>query len=195
MRRIATERTPITRRLMLLGGLAAIAYLVENGWQSWGAVHLHNTLHASPALAALAPAVFAASAAVGRFSAHGLGRAASRASLVGTGSMLAATGTLTAALAANTPLALAGIALAGVGTSVCAPTLIALAGVLTPTAPGAATATVITVAYLGFAFGPALVGGIAALSTLPTALCAVAGAALLLAATSRTLRGLSAVPD
>src|SRR5919202_2720031 len=52
--------------LAVLGGLTALAYFVENAWQSWSAVHLESTLGAAPALAAAGPALFAASAATGR---------------------------------------------------------------------------------------------------------------------------------
>lgn len=35
-----------SRPLLLLGALAAIAYLIENAWQSWGAIQLHSTVGA-----------------------------------------------------------------------------------------------------------------------------------------------------
>jgi hypothetical protein len=54
---------PVPRLLLVLGGLCALAFFVENAWQSWGAVHLESDLDASPALGALAPALFAGAAA------------------------------------------------------------------------------------------------------------------------------------
>jgi MFS family permease len=87
-------------------------------------------------------------------------------------------------------VALAGIALAGLGTSICAPTLIAMAGRLAPPhARGSAVSVVTVVSYLGFLLGPAAVGLIAGATALRTALGAVAGVALLLAALARLAPG------
>ncbi|MEA2380630.1 MAG: hypothetical protein QOH72_601 [Solirubrobacteraceae bacterium] len=172
--------------LAVLGGLTALAYFIENAWQSWSAVHLEGTLGAAPALAAAGPALFAAAAATGRL----LGSAATRRvedrALVRAGAVLAAAGTLVAALAPVTALALAGIALAGLGTSVCAPVLIGLAGRhAEPAARASAVSIVTTLAYFGFLVGPAAVGLAATALSLRAALGAVAGLALLLAALVR----------
>lgn len=70
----AVPRISLSRPLLVLGALAAIAYLIENAWQSWGAIQLHSTVGASLRLAALAPAAFALAAAVARLSAHRLAR-------------------------------------------------------------------------------------------------------------------------
>jgi MFS family permease len=136
--------------------------------------------------------VFALAAAAGRFSGHLLAARATPAVLFGTGAALAAAGSVVAALAPNTAGVLAGIAVAGLGTSICAPTLIAIAGLPRYGRQGAATSTVITIAYLGFAVGPAAIGLVAGATTLPTALAAVAAIAGALALTSPVLTRLSA---
>jgi MFS family permease len=174
----------------VLGSLAALAYLVENAWQSWGAIQLHATVGASLKVAALAPAVFALAAASGRLGGHHLASVASPAALLGAAAAVAAGGSVLAALAHTTPWVLAGIAVAGLGTSVCAPILIGLAGRARPDAQGAATGTVITLAYLGFVFGPALIGLAAGASTLPTALVGVAAVAGVLVVASPLLNRL-----
>lgn len=176
--------------LVVLGLFAALAYLVENAWQSWGAIQLHSTLGASLQIAALAPAVFAGFAAVGRFAGHRLTSRFPAATLLVAGASLAAAASLLAALAHTVPLALIGIGAAGLGTSVCAPTLIAVAGRLFPAASGAATSAVITLAYLGFVLGPAAVGLLSGATTLPTALTAVALVGAGLAVISPTVRNL-----
>jgi len=157
--------------LLIIGGLAALAYLVENAWQSWGAIHLHATIGASLSMSALAPAVFATAAALGRFAGHALSGAMPAAALFGIGAATAAAGSTFAAL----------------GTSVCAPTLITLAGRTTLDAHGDATGTVITLAYLGFVLGPAAVGLVAGATTLPTALLGVAIVAAVLLVSSPVL--------
>jgi MFS family permease len=181
--------------LVLLGSLGAVAYLIENAWQSWAAMQLHTTLGTSPAVAAVGPAVFAGSAAAGRFTGHPLQRRATAKALVGCGAATAAAGSIVAALAPSVPIAIAGIALAGLGTSVCAPTLIGLAGRVTPHRPGAATSTVITLSYLGFVLSPAAVGLVAQATTLRIALTAIAVAAASLALASRTLTRITRAPS
>jgi hypothetical protein len=148
------ERLPllrIPRPLLVLGALAAIAYLVENAWQSWSAVYLESSLGAAAGIAALGPALFGASA-----------------------------------LAGSVPVALAGIAVAGLGTSVCAPTLLGLAGrLVAPDQRGSAVSAVTTLAYTGFLIGPAAVGLVAGATSLSVALAGVAAVAALLAALAR----------
>ena len=101
--------------------------------------------------------------------------------LVGIGAVVAGAGTLVAATAPNPAVALAGIALAGLGTSVCAPVLIGLAGRHAgPAERASAVSIVTTIAYLGFLVGPALVGLAADALSLRAALGAVAGLALAL---------------
>lgn len=74
----------------------------------------------------------------------------------------------------------------------CAPTLIGLAGRADPDVRGAATGTVITIAYLGFVLGPAAVGLVAGATTLPIALTGVALVAAALLAASPQLARLAA---
>jgi MFS family permease len=180
------ERERALRRppgwLLLLGVLCALAYWVENTWQSWSAIHLERTLAAPAGVSALGPAAFAVAAAAGRLAGHRLvGRFGDRA-LIAAGAVVAAAGTLLAAVAPSTAVALAGILLAGMGTSVIAPTILSLAGAAAPESErGAAVSTVTTIAYLGFLVGPAAVGGLTSLAGLRTALASTGGLAILLA--------------
>jgi fucose permease len=185
-RRRRPRRRVASRPLVLLGAMAAVAYLVENAWQSWAAIQLHASTGASLRTAAAAPAVFAGAAAVGRFSGHRLIARVRPGVLVAAGAVTAAAGTTLAALASVPAAAFAGIAIAGLGTAVCAPTLISLSRHhAAPSDHGAASGTVVTIAYLGFVFGPALVGLSAGAFSLRSALLGVAGASLVLAAATR----------
>jgi MFS family permease len=168
--------------LLVFGGLCALAYVVENAWQSWSAVHLDTSLGAAPALASTAPAVFAAAAATGRISGNALLRLVKPAQLLVTGGCVAAVGSALAAVAGNPWLALVGIAIAGLGTSVCAPTIISMAGAWAgPERRAGAISTVTTIAYLGFLLGPAAVGAFSSVWSLPTALGGVAVLAVVVA--------------
>ncbi|MDP8903814.1 MAG: MFS transporter [Chloroflexota bacterium] len=120
--------------LLLLGGLGAVAYWIENAWQSWGAVHLERTLDAAPAASALGPALFAAAMATGRVTVHRLARPGSERSVLTVGALVAGGGSALAAVAPSIPVALVGIVLAGAGCSVCAPTIVSLVGQAAPPA-------------------------------------------------------------
>jgi predicted MFS family arabinose efflux permease len=183
------ERLPllrIPRPLLVLGALAAIAYFVENAWQSWSAIYLESSLGAAAGIAALGPALFGASAAAGRLGGHALAERVSDRGLLAAGASIGAAGTLLAALADSVPVALAGIAIAGLGLSVCAPTLLGLAGrLVAPHQRGGAVSAVTTLAYTGFLIGPAAVGLVAGATSLSAVLAGVAGIAALLAALAR----------
>jgi hypothetical protein len=175
--------------LLAIGFVGALAYWLENAWQSWSAVHLERTLAASPALGALGPALFAASMAAGRLLVHRLARPGTeRVVLVG-GAIVAAAGSALAAFAPTAPVALAGLVIAGAGCSVCAPTLISVAGRAAPESERATlVGSLTTLMYLGFLVGPAAVGGLADATTLRTSLAGVAAVGLLLAALAAVIR-------
>jgi len=163
--------------LLVLGGLGALAFAVENAHQSWSALYLGDELGAGPAVAAAGPAVFAGVIAVTRFASASLAARRPTAVMVA-GSALAATGTAIVAGAGGVPAGLAGLALAAAGTAALFPTLMS---VLAATVPderrGTATSVVTTVAYLGFVAGPVYVGTWAGAVGLSGAMLAVAGLA------------------
>jgi MFS family permease len=117
-----------------------------------------------------------------------LARWSERRLLVG-GSLVSAVGTAVGAAAGNAPLALTGIVVAGAGCSVLAPTIISVAGgAARPQERATIVGSVTTLMYLGFLVGPAAVGGLAQLETLPISLGAVALLALLLAVLCAVVR-------
>jgi predicted MFS family arabinose efflux permease len=178
--------SPGTKRLRLapllvIGGLGALAFAVENAHQSWSALYLRDVVGAGAAVAAAGPAVFAGVVAVTRYLTGSLTGRHPRPLLVG-GAVVAGAGTALVAASGALPVALAGLALAAAGTAVLFPTLIV---VLTARVPdrvrGTATSAVTTVAYLGFLAGPAYVGAWADAVGLSGAMFAVAALALVLA--------------
>jgi MFS family permease len=167
--------------LLVLGGLGAIAFWIENTWQSWGAVHLERTLDAPPAVSALGPALFAAAMTVGRLGVHRLARPGTERTVLVAGSALAGVGSAIAAIAPTVTVALAGMTVAGAGCAVCAPTIVSIAGrAAAPHERATVVGSLTTLMYLGFLVGPAAVGGLAELATLRISLGSVAALALLL---------------
>jgi len=175
--------------LLLLGGLGAVAYWIENTWQSWGAVYLERTLDAAPAASALGPALFAAAMAAGRVTVHRLARPGTERSVLTLGALVAGGGSTLAAVAPSVPVAIAGIVLAGAGCSVCAPTIVSLVGrAARPAERATAVGSATTLMYLGFVAGPAVVGAVAEATTLRVSLGGVAVLAVLLSATFLVVR-------
>jgi MFS family permease len=167
--------------LLVIGALGAFAYWIEGAWQDWGAVYLERTLDAAPAASALGPALFAGAMAVGRLTAHRVARPGTERTVLVVGAALAGAGSALAALAPSVPIALAGIVVAGAGCSVCAPTIVSLAGrAAAPKERATVVGSLTTLMYLGFLVGPAAVGGLAEAATLRVSLGAVAGLAFLL---------------
>ena len=159
---------------VIVGLVGALGFAAENAHQSWGAIFLEDELRAGVAISSFAPATFAAAAAVTRFAAGASTRIPDRALLIG-GAVVASAGTLVVAVSPGIPLALAGLALAAIGTSVLFPTLLstALRGV-SDDRRGRATSTIGTTAYLGFVFGPVYVGMLAGWTGLRGAMIGVA---------------------
>jgi predicted MFS family arabinose efflux permease len=167
--------------LLVIGGLGALAFAVENAHQNWSALYLRDVVGAGAAVAAAGPAVFAGVVAVTRFATGSLTGRRPRLVLVG-GAVLAGVGTALVAATSTLAVALAGLALAAAGTAVLFPTLIVvLTAQVSDRVRGTATSAVTTVSYLGFIAGPAYVGVWADAVGLPSAMLAVAALALVLA--------------
>lgn len=144
-----------------VGLVGALGFAAENAHQSWSAVFLADEFGASTGLTATAPATFAVFAALTRFAAGVLTRIPAGVLLVG-GAVVALAGTLLVGVAPAVPVALAGLALAAIGTSVLFPTLLSQATRDVPAdRRGRATSAVATTSYLGFVLGPVYVGVLA----------------------------------
>ena len=185
------RRRAVPQVLVVLGTLGAVAYLLENAWQSWGAILLQDGVGAGPGLSSAVPAVFAVMAATGRLLGDPVARRVAPRVLLAGGAAVAAVGSVLAAHAPGAGLAILGIAISGFGTSVCAPTIISLAGAaITRLGRAAAVSTVTTFSYLGFLVGPPLVGLIADRSSLPSAMTFVAVLAALLSIAALVVPGI-----
>lgn len=176
-RRVAAPRRSRAMPLVVTGLIAALALAVENAHQSWGAVFLADELSVPGGVAALAPAVFAGVTAATRFVAGASERLPAGPLLTG-GAVAAAAGSVLFASSSAPGTALAGLALAAVGTSVLFPTLLRESLRNVPAEMrGRSTSAVATTAYLGFVLGPVYVGTLADAAGLRAAILGVAGLA------------------
>ncbi|MEV3924843.1 MFS transporter [Actinomadura coerulea] len=163
--------------LLLVGVLGALAFASENAHQSWSAVFADDELR-SGGLSAVAPAVFAGTVAITRFS---VGGARGVRGVLLAGAAGAAGGAVVIAAASSLVVAGIGLAMAAAGTAVLFPTLLRLvARNVEDEYRGRATSVVTTVSYLGFLAGPVYVGLWADAVGLRGAMVAVAALAVVL---------------
>lgn len=180
----STARWPKwSKTLVALGAMAFASFLGEGSAGNWSAVYLHISLGAGPAVAAFGYATFACAMTAGRLGGDWLTNRVGPVRLVRVCAGLAATGFGGALLIGHVWSALAGFALLGGGLSVVVPLAFTAAAGLGR--PGPSLAMVTSCGYVGALAGPALIGGLASIVNIPTAL----GVVVLLSALIATLAG------
>lgn len=144
---------------LLVLGLTATALMVfEGAVLGWGGIFLHQERHASLTLAAAAITAFTGGQTAGRLVGDRLTGRWGGNPLFRLGAAVATVGLAVAVLSPEPTAALAGFALAGLGSSVLIPLTFSVVGRL----PGAPAATLVsrltTFTYTGILLGPALIG-------------------------------------
>ena len=182
------------RRLWAIGALAFSGLLVEGACGDWSAVYLHDELGTSAGLAAAGFTAFSVAMVVGRTSGDRLVQALGPVRLVRSGGTLAAAGFALALVAASPAAAVLGFACLGIGVSCIVPLVFRAAGHVPGIAPGLALGAVSSMGYAGLMAGPPLVGALAELTSLPTALWLLVGLAGLVAALANVARVPVAAP-
>lgn len=180
----AAGRAPLAAQLLLVGGVLAVAFLLESGVETWSALFIENELGASPAISGLGPGLFAAAMVTARLVAQRRPEASPVGRMRFAGAAGAA-GLGLAALAHRPVVALAGFVVAGLGLAVSAPTLFRVAGRY-----GAAPAisTVAVLGYLGFVAGPPIFGAVAGATSVRGGFVFLCAMAAVLVATVPILR-------
>lgn len=166
--------------LLTLGIIAMCSMICEGTMFDWGGVYFRRVLLVRDGLSGAGYAAFMSTMASGRFIADYL------TTKFGVKKMLLLSGTLTATgliVAVIFPYffpAMFGFMLVGAGVSAVVPLVYSAAGKSTTIPPGMALATVSTIGYMGFLFGPPLIGFVAQATSLGVAftLIAVMGAAI-----------------
>lgn len=163
------------------GGLIVlIAFLTENSAENWSALHIERTLGGSKAEGSFGPAVLALTMGMGRIAGQALIVRMSERTLLRTGAMVAALGLAIAALAPTPMAAYFGLIVLGMGCSVLAPTGFALIGRLSPAALRTdILARATALGYMGYFFGPPVLGLVSQVLGLPVAFLGVAAVVLL----------------
>jgi len=166
------------------GGLIVlIAFLTENAAENWSALHIERTLGGSKAEGSFGPAILALTMGFGRMAGQALIVRMSEHSLLRIGAVIAAIGLGVAALAPTPLVAYAGLVVLGLGCSVLAPTGFALIGRLSPAAIRTdILARATALGYMGYFFGPPVLGLVSEVMGLTIAFLGVAAVVLLIVA-------------
>ena len=180
------------RRLLALGGLAFACLLIEGASSDWSGVYLRDELDTSAAIAALAFTAFSVTMTLGRLFGDRLVDRLGPELVVRAGGGIAAIGFGVGLLVAEPVAGIIGFACLGAGMSGVVPIVFRASGHVPGMAAGVGLAAVSTMGYLGFLVGPPTIGGIAELTSLPSALVVLvllAAIVALLGPTTRYARG------
>ncbi|MFJ4521825.1 MFS transporter [Streptomyces sp. NPDC088810] len=164
----ATGRLPLLATL--LGCVAFSSMVVEGAAADWGGVHLQETVDADTGVAALAYAAFAGAMTTGRALGDRVVARYGSVAVVRWGGATACAGLALVVWSGHLAPILVGWLLAGAGVSTVVPQIFTAVGNLSADQSGAALARAATLGYFGFLAGPPLVGWLADMTDLSTAL-------------------------
>jgi MFS family permease len=159
-----------------------VMYIADSATSNWGAVYLHDALHASKSVAALGLGAYLTCQLLGRTGADRLVRRFGPVRVVAVGGLVAAAGMAVVAAAPRPLVGVVGFAIVGVGLCVVVPQSFSAAGALDPTGSGVAIARVNLFNYAGFVAGAALIGAVAKGASLRWAFAVPAVLALVIVA-------------
>ena len=159
----------MTRRLLVLGLMAAFLLISEGSASDWSTLYLRRSLGVAPGLATSAFAGFSLTMAVGRLIGDRLVHRFGAVAVLRAGAVVVATGFGGSLLLPIPALAIAGFMCLGAGLSNGIPIIFSAGGRSVPTS-SAGIGTVATMGYMGFIAGPPAIGVAAQLSTLRFAL-------------------------
>ena len=173
--------------LILVGAIAALAFLSEGTMEDWSGIYLRQTLALPALLGASGVAVYHASMVAGRLGATwAVKHLGNRGTLLVAGFLV--TAGMALALVTREPyLVVAGFLVVGLALSAVAPVAFSIAGDAAPDRVGGASSVVATFGYAGFLVGPVVVGVVAEFSSLRASLAAVALAGFAIAALARRI--------
>ena len=162
---LAWPRGPV----VLLAALAAVCFLVEGAMLDWSALLLTTRGLAAAAQGGLGYAFFSVAMTAGRFGGDAItGRFGDRATMRW-GGVVSVAGFAVLLAGGRLETALAGFVLIGLGAANIVPVLFRRAGNVPGTSAAMAVAALTTVGYAGMLMGPAAVGFVSHLASLPVA--------------------------
>jgi MFS family permease len=167
--------------LLYVAILTFIALFSEGALQDWAAVYMRQVVVVPVSVAAIAYGGYSTGMALGRFVGDRVVVRFGEGFVLRLSGVLIIGGLVTALLVRNPILAIAGFAVAGLGTSNLVPIFFSAAGRDPVLGPGPGIAVVTTLGFFGFLVGPAVIGMVSKFFGLPIALGLVAILGLLTA--------------
>lgn len=172
------------RAILGVAAITALCFMAEGAVADWSGVYVRTVLGGDPAWAATAYGFYAVAMAAGRLGGDAVVRRLGPARVVWLGSLLAAIGLALTLAAPDVAGANAGMIVIGLGLSNIVPVAFSAAGRLQGT-QGVAMAA--TTGYAGFMVSPPIIGGMAELLGLRTALLLVLAGLIGMACLSRSV--------
>jgi len=173
--------------VLLIGALAFVLFLAEGAVLDWSAVFLTSVRHMDASYAGLGYAAFAATMTAGRLAGDRIVDRLGPRRVVLTGGLCAAAGFVASVAAPSWQAALGGYALVGVGCANIVPVLFSAVGRQTAMPENVAVPAITTLGYAGILAGPAGIGFVAHLTSLPAAFLVLAAMLAAVALSSRRL--------
>lgn len=174
--------------VLFIGILCFIVFLTEGSILDWSAVFLTFSRGADPAHAGFGYAAFATAMTLGRLSGDAVVRRVSARGIILVGGLTAAFGLAVATLVPSVTAAVVGFALIGAGCSNIVPVLYSAIGRQKQMPESIAVPAVTTLGYAGMLAGPAAIGFVAQMSSLPVAFMIIAMLLVVVAVSSCFLR-------
>jgi len=144
--------------VLLIAGLAAVAFLVEGAMLDWGALLITREHLVTAAQGGLGFVLFSIAMTAGRLSGDAIVRRLGARRVLIAGGLVTVAGFIVLLTAPIGLVAMAGFLLIGLGASNVVPVLFSATGRQTVMSPSLAIAAITTTAYAGVLAGPALVG-------------------------------------
>ena len=158
--------------LIALAAIGFAALLAEGSASDWSAILLAEWRGASEGVAAGGLAAFSAAMGAGRLAADPMRERFGPLRLLRAGALTGLAGSLLVVLPLPAAATIAGFVVMALGIAAIFPLALVAAASRPGARPAPAIAAVSTTGYAGLLAGPALIGGLAELASLPAALCA-----------------------
>ncbi len=160
--------------VLLFGLLCFVLFLAEGAVLDWSAVFLSSVRRVAASRAGLGYAAFASTMTLCRLAGDRIVDRLGRRRVMRAGSLCAALGFVVATAVPSGPVALAGFALVGIGCANIVPVLFTAVGQQTAMPETVAVPAMTTLGYAGILAGPAGIGAVAHLASLPAAFLVLA---------------------
>jgi MFS family permease len=167
--------------LLRLAALAFFGLMAEGAIGDWASVYLHSNVGVTLSLAAAGYAAYAIAMAAGRFSGDWLAQRFSGKNILHASGLLITIGISCVLLIPSWWPSVGGLMLTGIGIANIVPVIWGAAGRDTRMGAGPAISTVTTIGYCGFLTGPPVIGSLAVVVGLRTAMAVIALAGIVIA--------------